>query len=110
MQYQRDLADNPSIAIESPILSNQGEQVALLKATFTISVLDAAAALQQAMDANAAMAPAPNDPTDKLPPGLSVVAATANQIDLQSVLKRLDCFMRFADLAAEVCLYRSGVL
>jgi hypothetical protein len=90
MHCQRDLADSPSIAIESPILSNQGAQVALLKATFTISVMDARAALQQAMDANAEMASAPIDPAAQLPPDLSVVANTSPQLDFLSVLGRLD--------------------
>lgn len=58
------------------------------------------------MDANAGMAPVP---TTQLPPGLSVVEDTANQLDFRSVLKRLDGFMKVTDLAAEVRRCRSAV-
>ena len=70
----------------------------------TISELDAGAAVQQAVDANAAMACAPDDPTDQVPPALSDAAAAATkQFDLGSILGRLEGFMELAKVAAEVC-------
>jgi hypothetical protein len=98
------------VVIESPIFSDQGAQVALLKVTSTISVLDAAAALQQATDVNAAMASAPIDPTTQLPPSLSVAAETASHLDFRSVFEHLDGFVKIANLAAEVCWRHSAVL
>ena len=90
--------------IESPILSPEGTQFASLKLTVPISEMDAETAVQQAADANAAMARAPDDPTDQLPPTLSAVASAAmSQFDLGRILKRLEGFMKLADLAAEVC-------
>lgn len=56
--------------------------------------------MQQAMDASV---PAPINLTAQLPPGLSLVASTASRLDFQSVLERLDGFMKIANLAAEVC-------
>lgn len=56
------------------------------------------------------MSSAPNDPTDQLPPGPSEVVAAVDQSNLYNLLERLDCFMRIADLAAEVRLYHSAVL
>jgi hypothetical protein len=76
----------------------------------TISGVDARAAVQQAMDANAAMASAPIDPTTQPPPDLLVVANTATQLDFRSVLGHLDGFMKVANLAAEVCRFHSTVL
>jgi hypothetical protein len=70
----------------------------------TISELDAGTAVQQAADANAAMAYSPGDPTDQVPTALSNVAAAATkQFDLGSVLERLEGFMELAKVAAEVC-------
>jgi hypothetical protein len=80
-----------------------------LKVTVTISVVNAGAAVQQAMDANAEMASVPIDPTAQLP-DLSAVANTASQLDFRSVLERLDGFMKVADLAAEVCWCLSAIL
>ena len=100
----RNVADVPSIVIESPISSLQGEELALLKINVTISDLDAGAAVQQAVDANAAMARAADDPTDQVPPALSGAAAAATkQFDLGSILGRLEGFMELAGVAAEVC-------
>ena len=96
--------------IESPVLSPEGRQFASLKVTLTISEMDAETAVQQVADANAAMARAPDDPTDQLPPTLSaVVPAAMSQFDLGSVLKRLEGFMKLANLAAEVCVLFSVV-
>jgi hypothetical protein len=74
-----------------------------LKVTATISVVEAGAVMQQAMDVSTGMAPAPIDPAVQLSPGPSVVVATASQSDFRSVLERLDGFMKVANLAAEVC-------
>jgi len=75
-----------------------------LKTNVTISELDAGAAAQQAVDANAAMACAPDDPTDQVPAALSGAAAAATkQFDLGSILGRLEGFMQLAGVAAEVC-------
>jgi len=96
--------------IESPILSPEGTQFASFRATVTISEMDAETAVQQATDANAAMARAPDDPTDQLPPTLSAVASAAmGQFDLGSILKRLEGFMKLADLATEVCVLSNVV-
>jgi predicted component of type VI protein secretion system len=74
-----------------------------LKINVTISELDTGAAVQQAVDANAAMACAPDDPTDQVPPALSGAAAAATkQFDLGSILRRLEGFMELAGVAAEV--------
>jgi hypothetical protein len=99
-----DVADVPSIiVIESPISSLQGAEIALLKINVTISELDAEAAVQQTVDANATMARAPDDPTDQVPPAFSGAATAAmKQFDLGSVLKRLEGFMELAKVAAEV--------
>ena len=96
--------------IESPVFSERGVQIGLLKLTVTLSVVDTEAAVQQAIDANAEMASAPIDATVQLPPGLSDIADTARRLDLGSVLGRLDGFMKVADLAAEVCRYYSAAL
>jgi len=92
------------IVIESSISSLRGTEVALLKMNVTISELDAGDAVQQAVDANAAMTRAPEDPTDQVPPALpdAAVAAT-KQFDLGSILGRLEGFMELAGVAAEVC-------
>ena len=56
------------------------------------------------MDANAAIACAPDDPTDLVPPALSGVAAAATkQLNLGSILGRLEGFMELAKVVAEVC-------
>ena len=108
----RDPADGVPIAavIESPVFSGGGVQIGLLKLTVTLSVADAQAAVQQAIDVNAEMASPPMDPTVELPSGLSDVADTAMKLDLGSVLARLDGFMKVADLAAEVCRCYSKTL
>ena len=73
--------------------------------------MDAETAVQQAADANAAMGCAPDDLTNQLPPTLSAVASAAtSQFDLGSILKRLEGFMKLANLAAEVCVLFCGVL
>ena len=90
------------------MFSERGVQIGLLKLTLTLSVVDAQAAVQQAIDANAQMASAAIDPTAQLPSGLSDVADTARRLDFGSVLVRLDGFMKVADLAAEVCRYCSA--
>jgi len=95
--------------IESPVFSERGAQIGLLKLTVTLSIVDTQAAVQQAMDANAQMA-APIDPIVQLPSGLSDVADTARRLDFGSVLVRLDGFMKVADLAAEVCRCYSATL
>jgi len=96
--------------IESPILSPEGTHIALLKLTVTTSEMDPGTAVQHASDATAAMAHAPDDPTDQLPPTLSAAAAAAtNQFDLWSILERLEGFIKLANLAAEVC-HRLSVL
>jgi len=60
--------------------------------------------VQQTVDANAAMARAPDDPTDQVPPTLSSGAAAATkQFDLGSILERLEGFMELAKVVAEVC-------
>ena len=75
-----------------------------MKINITISELDAGAAAQQAADANAAIACAPDDPTDQVPPALSGVAAAATkQLNLGSILGRLEGFMELAKIVAEVC-------
>ena len=75
-----------------------------MKISVTISDLDPGAAVQQAVDANAAMTRAPDDPTDQVPPALSGAAAAATkQFDLGSILGRLEGFMKLAGVAAEVC-------
>jgi len=75
-----------------------------LKLNVTISELDAGAAVQEAVAANAAMARALDDPTDQVPPALSGLAAAATkQLDLGGILKRLEGFMELAKVAAEVC-------
>ena len=81
-------------------------QLALLKITVVISVANAESAVQQATEAHASMARAPNDPTDQLPPIVPVVKDAVNQLDLQSVLERLEGFMKLADLVAGVCVHR----
>ena len=86
--------------IESPVFSERGVQIGLLKLTVTLSVADTQAAVRQAMEANAEMA---STLTVELPSGLSDVADTARRLDFGSVLARLDGFMKVADLAAEVC-------
>jgi hypothetical protein len=102
IQWWGDAADVLSIVIETPISSLQGAGIALLKINVTVSELDAGAAVRQAVDANAAMARAP-DPIDQVPPALSGVAAAAKQFDLGSILKRLEGFMELAKVVAEVC-------
>ena len=96
--------------IESPVFSDGGAQIGLLKLTVTLSVVDTQAAVQQAIDANAEMASAPIDPTVELPSGLSDVADTAMKLDLGGVLARLNGFMKIADLVAEVCRCYSATL
>ena len=96
--------------VESPVLSERGVQIGLLRLTVTLSVVDTEAGVQQAMDANAEMASAPIDPTAQLPSGLSDVADTAKRLDFESVLARLDGFMKIVDLAAEVCRCCSATL
>jgi len=89
--------------IESPISSLRGVEIALLKINVTISDLDTGAAVQQAVDASAAMGRAPDDPIDQVPPDLSGVAAAATkQFDLGSILRRLEGFMELAGVAAEI--------
>ena len=96
--------------IESPVFSERGAQIGLLKLTVTLSVADTRATVREAMDANAEMASPPIDPTVQLPSGLLDVADTAKKLDLGSVLARLDGFMKLADLAAEVCQCYSATL
>ena len=82
-----------------------------MKINVAVSELDAGAAVQQAVDANAAMARAPDDPTDRKPPAISnAAAAVTKQFDLRSILERLEGFMGLANLAAEVCVFRSAIL
>jgi hypothetical protein len=71
--------------------------------TAVISIVDAAVAVQQAFDVKAQMASGPIDPNAQLPPSVALVASTAKYLDFQSVLERLDGFIKVADLAAEVC-------
>ena len=106
----RDPADGLTTVVESPVFSERGAQIGLLKLTVTLSVADTQAAVQEAMDANAEMASPPIDPTVQLPSGLSDVADTAKKLDLGSVLARLDGFMKVVDLAAEVCRCYSATL
>ena len=104
------MADGLPIVIESPVLSERGVQIGLLRLTVTLSAVDTEAAVQQAMDVKAEMASAPIDPTVQLPPGLSDVADMTKRLDFGSVLARLDGFMKVADLAAEVCQRYSTTL
>lgn len=71
--------------------------------------MDAEAAVQQVMDDNAKIAPAPIAPTTQPPSSLSNVADTASQLNFQSVLDRLGGLMKVADLAAEACWFRLPV-
>ena len=96
-------ADSLPTGIQSPVFSELGAQIGLLKLTVTLSVVDMEIMAQQAMGANAEMASAPIDPTVRPPSGLSDVADTAKGLDFGSVLARLDGFMKVAELAAEVC-------
>src|SRR6266852_8113309 len=105
-----DPTDSLPTVIESPVFSERGVQIGLLKLTVALSVVDTEAAVQQAMDANAEIASAPIDPTVQLPSGLSDVADAAKRLDFGSVLTRLDGFMKVADLAAEVCRCYSATL
>ena len=98
-----DPADGLPTVIESPVFSERGEQIGLLKLTATLSVVDTEAAVRQAMDANAEMVSAPIDLTVEPPSGLLDVADTARKLDFGSVLAHLDGFMKVADLATEVC-------
>jgi hypothetical protein len=77
--------------------------------TAVISIVDAAVAVQQAFDVNARMASGPSDTNAWLPSSVAGVASTAKCFDFQSVLERLDGFMKVADLAAEVCRYCATV-
>jgi hypothetical protein len=75
-----------------------------LKINVTVSELDAGAAVQQAVYANAVMARALDDPTNQVPLALSSAAAAATkQSDLGSVLEHLEGFMGLAKIVAEVC-------
>ena len=83
-------------------MSDQGVQLAVLTITATVAATNAETAIEEALKANAQMACAPNDPTDQLQPALAIGVATTNQSGLYGLLKRLDGFMRLANLAAEV--------
>lgn len=84
-------------------MSPQGTQIALLKVTATISETDVEAAMRQTIDDSAAIACVPHDPTDQVPPALTIASdVVAKQVDLGSILGRLEGFMRLADLTAEV--------
>jgi len=82
-------------------MSDQGERLAVLTATTTITVTDVEAAVQEASSSNSKMATAPNDPADRLQPALAIGPALS-QNGLCGILERLDGFMRLAGLAAEV--------
>ena len=89
-------------AIQSPVVSDQGVQLAVLTITATVAATNAETAIEEALKANAQMACAPNDPADQLQPALAIGAAATNQSGLYGLLGRLDGFMRLANLAAEV--------
>ena len=105
-----DPADGLPTVIESPVFSERGVQIGLLKLTVTLSVVDIETVVQQAIYANAEMTSAPIDPTVQLPSSLSDVANTARKLDFRNVLTRLDGFMKVADLAAEVRRHSSAAL
>jgi len=90
-------------------MSDQGERLAVLTATTTITVTDVEAAMQEASNLNSKMATAPNDPADRLQPAMAIGTAVS-QNGLRDVLGRLDGFMRLAGLAAEVRRQYSMVL
>ena len=89
-------------AIQSPVVSDQGVQLAVLTITAIVAAANAETAIAEASNANSQMACAPNDPTDQLQPALVIGAAATTQIGLSGLLQRLDGFMRLANLAAEV--------
>jgi hypothetical protein len=66
--------------------------------------------VRDALDADSKMASAPNDPTDRLQPGLAIGAVVANKRGFQCLLERLEGFMKLADLAAEVHCQLPAVL
>ena len=109
-QCREDLIIEPSKAIQSPVVSDQGVRLAVLTITATITEASAEAGVQEALSANSEMVSAPNDPTDQVQPALAIGAALTTQSGLEGVLKRLDEFMRLADLAAEVRCHCSVVL
>ena len=97
-----DLDREPFKAIRSPVVSDQGVQLAVLTITAVVAIADAETAIEEAFTATSQMGGAPNDPTDTFQPALAISAAATNQSGLYSLLERLDGFMRLANLAAEV--------
>ena len=83
-------------------MSDQGVQLAVLTITATITVANAATAIEEAINANSQMTGAPNNPTDQLQPALAIGSTLTSQSGLSSLLERLDGFMRLGNLAAEV--------
>ena len=92
----------PFKAIQSPVVSDQGVELAVLTITAIVTTANAETAIEEALNADSQMACAPNDHTDAFQPVLAISAAATNQSGLSGLLQRLDGFMRLADLAAEV--------
>ena len=89
-------------AIRSPVVSDEGVQLAVLTVTATITAANAETAIEEAINVNSQMTGAPNDLTDQLQPALATGSTLTSQSGLSSLLERLDGFMRLANLAAEV--------
>ena len=92
----------PFKAIQSPVMSDEGMQLAVLTITAIVATTSAETAIEEALNANSQMTSASNDPTDQLQPALTMGATAANQSGLSGLLERLDGFMKLADLTAEV--------
>jgi hypothetical protein len=106
---EKDLSAEPSEAIQSPLVSDQGVQLAVLTITATITSIDVEGAVREAFSADSKMKSPPIDPGDRPQPGLTMEATASNANGLWRVLGQLDGFMRIANVAAEVLCRPSTV-
>jgi len=99
---EKDSNAKLSEAIQSPLVSDQGVQLAVLTITATVASVDVEAAMQKVFSVESKMKSAPIDLGDRPQPGLTMEATAPNTNGLWRVLGQLDGFMRIANVAAEV--------
>ena len=106
--------NHSSAAIQLPLALGHDPHAARLTVTVTIFENNVSADIKEATDAVDRMSSAPHDPTEKLqsdaeaifPVVTPVIVDVMTATHLESLLDRLDGFMKMADIVAEVLLPR----
>jgi hypothetical protein len=99
-------------AIQLPLTPGHEPRAARLTITVTISETNVSANIKDAMEAVHQMSSVPPDPTEQIRSDVGAISSAVAPViadvmaatQLESVLNRLDGFMKMADIVAEVCV------